>query len=226
VAVWSVIPQQILGRQAASGKRGPAGFEGWKDMTATVRGIVIALCAVSASQSDSGFSTALEPGEGAGPVTLSTGREELSAIFADSVLTDTLVHLGEGYYGRGTEIMEGTDLHLRVVWADEKAARPDRITALGPGWTAPGGVRVGMTLREVEELAGPFRIYGFGWDYGGTADMTGTPLEDLLLRFRLREGADLQEAGVWGDRLFDSDHPGMRSLNPVLRSMTVSSEED
>jgi len=195
-------------------------------MTAAASGILMVLMAASVSMpSDSGFSTEMVPGVGAGPVTLSISREELAGLFADSVLEDTLVHLGEGYYSPGTEAMAGTDLHLSVVWHDGDASRPDRITALGPGWTAPEGVRVGMTLREVEELAGHFRISGFGWDYGGTADMAGTPLEGLLLRFRPPDGADLVEAEVMGGCFFDSDHSGMRSVNPVLQSISVLSEE-
>jgi len=195
-------------------------------MTAAASAILMALMAASASMpSDSGFSTELVPGVGAGPVTLSASPEALADIFADSVLADTLVHIGEGSYSPGTEIMAGTDLHLSVIWGDGDPSGPRRITALGPGWTAPGGVRVGMTLREVEERAGPFRIAGFGWDYGGTADMTGTPLEGLLLRFRPPDGADLVEAEVMGGCFFESDHPGMQSVDPVLQSISVLSEE-
>ena len=195
-------------------------------MTAAASAILMVLMAASASMTpDSGFSTELVPGMGAGPVTLSVSREELDGLFADSVLEDTLVHLGEGYYSPGTEIMAGTDLHLSVVWRDGDTSRPDRIRGLGRGWSAPEGVRVGMTLQEVEELAGPFRIAGFGWDYGGAADMDGTPLEGLLLRFRPPDGAHLVEAEVMGGCFFDSDHPGMQSVNPVLQSISVLSEE-
>lgn len=195
-------------------------------MTAAASAILMVLMAASASMPpDSGFSTELVPGMGCGAVTLCTSREELAGLFADSVLEDTLIHLGEGYYSPGSEIMAGTDLHLSVVWRDGDASRPDRITALGPGWSAPEGVRVGMTLQEVEELAGPFRVAGFGWDYGGAADMAGTPLEGLLLRFRLPDGADMREAEVMGDCMFDSGDPGMQSVNPVLQSISVPSEE-
>ncbi len=188
-------------------------------MTATASGMLIVLCTVYASRPDYGFSTAVEPAAGAGPVTLSTGRDELGAIFGDSALADTSVHMGEGYFKSGTEVLPGTDLHLRIVWSEDGGS--DRITALGSDWTAPGGVTTGMTLREVEELAGPFRISGFGWDYGGTADMSGTPLEGLLLRFRPPDGAELLEAEVLGDCFFDSGHSGMQSMNPVLKSISI-----
>lgn len=184
-------------------------------------GVVCVSCALGTG--NSGFSTDLVPAVGAGPVTLSTVRNELAAIFGDSTLADTSVHMGEGYFKSGTEVLSGTDLHLRIVWSEDGG--PDRITALGSAWTAPEGVTTGMTLGEVEELAGPFRISGFGWDYGGTAHMAGTPLEGLLLRFRPPDGAELVEAEVLGDCLFDSDHPGMRSVNPVLKSISVLSEE-
>ncbi len=65
-------------------------------------------------------------------------------------------------------------------------------------WRTTHGIRRGMTLAEIEALNGrPFKLYGFGFDYGGTTlDWNGGSLDKqaggctLTLRFTMREGAD------------------------------------
>jgi hypothetical protein len=166
------------------------------------------------------------PGLSVGPVSISSDRGELVDVFGEPALTDTMIHMGEGTYEGGTIVLPGTELELSVVWADASMSRADRITARGSAWTAPGGVTTGMTLREVADRVGEFRLTGFAWDYGGTADMEGTDLDDLLLRFRLPEDASLEGSTVVGDEWFPSDHPGMREANPVLATITVMDTEE
>lgn len=169
-------------------------------------------------------STEVVPGHSVGPVSLSSDRSELAEVFGEPALSDTMIHMGEGTYRTGTRALTGTTMALSVVWAEESMQRPERITALGSAWTAPGGVTTGMTLREVADRVGEFRLTGFGWDYGGTADMAETDLEGLLLRFRLPE--DRAVTGVLsGDSWFASDHPAMVEANPVLASIMVTDSE-
>ena len=80
-----------------------------------------------------------------------------------------------------------------------------------------------MTLDQIEALNGrPFKLYGFGFDYGGTTlDWNGGALATqaggctLTLRFTMREGAD--NAAVYvGEQSFMSDDDGMRKAAPVV----------
>ena len=60
---------------------------------------------------------------------------------------------------------------IEVLWIDEKARRnPAEIrTGVESQWRTEHGIRRGMTLAEIEALNGrPFKLYGFGFDYGGT----------------------------------------------------------
>ena len=86
-----------------------------------------------------------------------------------------------------------------------------------------------MTLGEIEALNGrPFRLYGFGFDYGGTTlDWNGGALATqaggctLTLRFMMREGAD-NEAVYGGERSFMSNDEGMRKAAPVVDAVGLS----
>ncbi len=106
---------------------------------------------------------------------------------------------------------------IEVLWIDEKRRRnPSEIrTGVDSTWRTAHGIRRGMTLGEIEALNGrPFRLYGFGFDYGGTTlDWNGGALATqaggctLTLRFTMREGAD--NAAVYGgEQSFMSDDEG------------------
>ena len=114
---------------------------------------------------------------------------------------------------------------IEVLWIDEKRRRnPSEIrTGVDSTWRTEHGIRRGMTLGEIEALNGrPFRLYGFGFDYGGTTlDWNGGALATqaggctLTLRFTMREGAD--NAAVYGgEQSFMSDDEGMRKAAPVV----------
>ncbi|MCL4855122.1 MAG: hypothetical protein KJZ78_27485, partial [Bryobacteraceae bacterium] len=114
---------------------------------------------------------------------------------------------------------------IEVLWIDEKRRRnPAEIrTGVESQWRTAQGIRRGMSLADIEARNGrPFKLYGFGFDYGGTTlDWKGGTLATqaggctLTLRFMMREGAD--NAAIYGEeRSFMSDDNGMRKAAPVV----------
>ncbi len=132
---------------------------------------------------------------------------------------------------------------LEIVWEDEEArAKPSMIRIFSgwdeasgaeivPVWVAPGGVKIGQTLAEVEALNGkPFKVSGFGWDYGGmTMGWEGGKLDtaeprcDLSLFFSPR--ADFGES-VSGDITLSSDDPALRASDPVVMMLSITYRRD
>ncbi|MGE3991015.1 MAG: hypothetical protein AB7F49_24110 [Pseudorhodoplanes sp.] len=114
---------------------------------------------------------------------------------------------------------------IEVLWIDEtRLRRASEIrTGVESQWRTEHGIRRGMTLAEIEALNGrPFRLYGFGFDYGGTTlDWNGGALDKqaggctLTLRFMMREGAD-NAAVHGGEQDFMSDSEAMRKAAPVV----------
>lgn len=69
---------------------------------------------------------------------------------------------------------------MTFAWWDEENYADLANVDLPPKAVAPGGVRQGMTIADVEALnGGPFEISGFGWDYGGYANLEGGDLSGL-----------------------------------------------
>ena len=87
------------------------------------------------------------------------------------------------------KLFAGTDRELVLTWDpnnDKKQVVFD-ISVVGKAWKFDNGLKAGMTVEEVEKINGkPFKIAGFGWDYGGYASFEGGKLEGKVsIRFNL-----------------------------------------
>jgi hypothetical protein len=89
---------------------------------------------------------------------------------AENVVTGELpgpegtTYIGTTVYG------DDPDRAMVFSWYDEENHAGLSGVQLAPSQIGPGGVRVGMSVAEVEAINGePFTISGFWWDYGGYA---------------------------------------------------------
>ncbi|MDB5542620.1 MAG: hypothetical protein JWQ89_4347 [Devosia sp.] len=113
-------------------------------------------------------------------------------------------------------------------WDEEKHERLAYVT-VPPGDTAPGGLKKGLTVKEVEALnGGPFQLYGFFWDYGGSASFEGGKLGDLpggcVVSARFATGdypADLNVDAISGDQQISSSEPLLEKVDARIDTVTV-----
>ena len=113
-------------------------------------------------------------------------------------------------------------------WDEEKHERVAYFT-VPPGDTAPGGLRKGLTVKEVEALnGGPFQLYGFFWDYGGAAVFDGGKLEaaadacSVSVRFAVGEyPPDLNVDAISGDTQISSSEPLLEKVDARVDTVTV-----
>lgn len=162
----------------------------------------------------------------------------LKKILGASNVRSEPIQLGEGETAPGS-VVYPTDRSRRieVLWGDVKGKRnPAMIRFQGKGWRTAEGITVGMPLRTIEKYnRRPFRIMGFGWDYGGTT--TGWRLGEidrrsdsrcaLSLIFDVDYSFDTDEyrarvQSVSGDTEFSSGHPSMQRINPKVIQIRLS----
>lgn len=95
----------------------------------------------------------------------------LRAHYGDANVVTGTVYGPEGMEMLGTSFYPGEEgRSVEVLWYDEEALAYPASVTLPAGVIAPNGVRLGMTIDEVEALNGqPFKLGGFWWDYGGYA---------------------------------------------------------
>ncbi len=159
-----------------------------------------------------------------GPFAKDSDHKRLVTSFGKSnVSRDTVYVEGDGFPA-SIVFPKEPDRRLEVLWWNEKARRrPATIQADGAGWVGPRGIRVGMTLGEVEALNGkPFTLLGFGWDFGGRiSEWKGGAFDNLpgscqLIVF-FSEEQNVDEAAslkVAGDREFISNQNEMKAVKP------------
>jgi hypothetical protein len=167
----------------------------------------------------------------AGPFAADSSERRLIETFGrDNVVTGE-VPGPEGSTVLATTLFPDDDTRrIEIGWWNEKDHADPAYITVPDGVTAPGGVRSGQTVAEVEELNGePFKMSGFQWDYSGAASFQSGRLAELpggcslLLRFapteELPEGVD--PTPVLGDVLVASDNETLLRMAPVVASIRL-----
>ncbi|MDB6079984.1 MAG: hypothetical protein JWO82_3731 [Akkermansiaceae bacterium] len=129
---------------------------------------------------------------------------------------------GEGSTIPGAVLFKGTDREIQVVFnpdGEEKEILEVRI--IGKGWKIPGGLNRGMSLEGVQKVnEKPYKVAGFGWDYGGYADFSGGKLEGKI-SVRFKPGAKEYGESLAGDRLISSEDAALKKINPTVEELSV-----
>lgn len=175
------------------------------------------------------FDPVMIPGESVGPITAQTSHSDLAKLFDSARLTDVEALIGEGFTQPGTRVDLGENRSFTVIWADASRTQVAEVRELGSAWHTPEGIQAGMSMAELEQVLGPFQLYGFAWDYGGTVKLEGTRLAryeaQLIVRLQPSQ-ADAHQTEAFrkviGDGLFASNHRSFETMNPVVDEIVVS----
>lgn len=177
--------------------------------------------------------------DGIGPITRRTSEQDLILQLGPEAVIRDSIYLGEGESELGTILFRGDSLRqLQISWVDWSEARrtPREILLRGRAsvWRTREGVTLGTSLRDLEALnRRPFRLSGWGWDYGGQ-DCTweggrlGAPLTGVRLRLgegRLSDLPEAEEHELQGDSCRSSSLRSMQRLNPVVVEIRVRFEQ-
>jgi len=141
--------------------------------------------------------------------------------------------------GSGTKVMAsvlfGKDAARRLeVWWSKPASRSDTHLIVINGqsnWSAPGAVRLGLTLPDLERLNGrPFTVAGFdasnvatlsNWNGGELATLPGGCKVGISLRPAQTASASALRA-LPADRAFPSTDAALRAVNPTVSEILVA----
>lgn len=144
------------------------------------------------------------------------------------------VEVTSGVLTKATVIFDDDPTRRVVIyWKDDKArARPASISIEAPStWTGPGGVRNGLSLKELEKLNGEtFSITGFGGIGGGEVSKLSGPFVNLAgdctLKIRFEPGIASplppRFAAVTGDQLIVSKNLLLRRVRPQVLQWSLN----
>ena len=121
---------------------------------------------------------------------------------------------------------------LEVWWANPTARSQTYLIVINgqSAWTGPGGMKLGLTLAQLEKLNHkPFKVKGFDktgvasvsdWDGGVLSALPGGCKSGLSLRADPKAPADALGA-VTADKEFTSSDPILRALKPSVSEILI-----
>ncbi|ABA22514.1 conserved hypothetical protein [Trichormus variabilis ATCC 29413] len=174
--------------------------------------------------------TLIVPGERVGPVTRKTTRRDLAKTFGASRLVDKTIAGAEGIGSfAATQVNLSRGRSFLVVWSDKTRTKPSDVRELGSAWKTREGIGVGTPWSELRNKLGNFKLYGLGWDYGGTVLLESSKLSryqgKLLVRVDAATNAserypkDYQ--AVLGDSTFSSSDRHWKPLGMKVSQLIV-----
>ncbi len=119
------------------------------------------------------------------------------------------------------------------VWWSNPANRSDTYLIVIGGqstWSAPGGMRLGLSLMQLEKLnRKPFKLKGFDkdgvatvsdWDGGALATLTGGCKSGVSLRADKKAAADAVSA-LTADKEYSSADQALRAVKPTVSEILI-----
>lgn len=121
---------------------------------------------------------------------------------------------------------------LEIWWANAAARNQTYLIVINgkSTWTAPGGMKLGLTLAQLEKLNHkPFKLKGFDkdgtttvsdWDGGLLATLAGGCKSGMSLQADPKAPSD-EVAALAADKEYSSSDPAMRAVKPVVSEILI-----
>jgi hypothetical protein len=181
------------------------------------------------------------PGKRVGPINASTTRADLVRLFGAANVTEGETSIADTGPLKCTRVFEKhADTTLTILWAENKRFKQLEAIILceqaadnACRWRMADGTGFGTTLKTLEKMNGrPFKINGFGWDYGGAVtsweggrlEAWQTPCGNVALSLNPTEAATQSPdyRKVMGEAEFLSSTPSLQRLDPRISSIQFS----
>jgi hypothetical protein len=206
-------------------------------MRSTTLALGLALVLLMASLAAGGGTTAIarlviNPGGGAGDLTARTSEAQLVKRFGRRSVLRTSVLIGQGEQEPGTVLFPRDPRQtIEILWKSQSARvspKHARVRGDESVWIVGPGVRLGLTLQELEVLNGAaFTLTGFGDTYEGTVLSWNRGALDVALGAASRVAVRLAPAPT--ERAAAADFIGtrevrseaMRELNPRVYEIAI-----
>jgi hypothetical protein len=167
-----------------------------------------------------------------GAFTKDSSNLKLAMVFDSRNVTYTDVDFNGSKVGASILFPKDPKRRLEIWWSNP-ANRSGIYLILINGqstWSAPGGMRLGLTLAELEKLNHkPFKLKGFNkdkvatvsdWDGGALATLTGGCKSGLSMQADAKAPADAVSAFP-ADHEYSSDDPALRAVKPTVSEILI-----
>jgi hypothetical protein len=158
---------------------------------------------------------------------------KLGMAFDSKNITSTNVEASDGSEVPASVLFPNDPKRRLEVWWSRPSSRSGiHLIVIGgqSTWTAPGGLRLGQTLEQVEKLNHkPFKLKGFDkdgiatasdWDGGALATVVGACNVGLSLRADANASAE-KIGALSADEEYSSSDPAIRDTKPTISEILI-----
>jgi hypothetical protein len=202
---------------------------------------IVAVALLAAPAAAQKIDWLIVPGQRVGPVTANTTRADLDAIFGKENVQERNLERNGGPEAATVVFPTDPSAALAITWDRE---RPSAIricfgTQSGPcRWRTASGIRIGMSLRELDRLNGKsFQVDGFNLEQGKVSSWRHGALEEDpaacghlvvgLAPAAMIDGRSMSkdESGLWkqlqGEKPYSSSYLPLQELNTTVSALTL-----
>ena len=166
--------------------------------------------------------TSVVPGRRVGAITAYSSLAVLKAMYGSANIIPKMQPLPSGDTAPGVRLFAGTDRQLDLVWEEDggREKRLAEVRIVGKAWALENGVKIGLTVSEVEKIIGkPVRITGA--EGGPMAEIDGGAT-GAGFGLRFTPGASIEHKGRSGGKkkgeVEGEEHtPGATVVEIVIR---------
>jgi hypothetical protein len=168
-----------------------------------------------------------------GPFARDSSHLKLAMFFESKNITFTEVEASGGIKVPASVLFPKDPKRRLEVWWSNITARKDlQLIVIGgqSTWVAPGGLRLGQTLEQVEKLNHkPFKLKGFDkdgiatgsdWDGGALATVAGGCKPGISLRADAKASAE-KIGALSADEEYSSSDPAIRAAKPTVSEILI-----
>ncbi len=160
-------------------------------------------------------------GERVGPIEKGMTLFGLKTLFGADKVKPTKIPGPEGTELEGVRLFAGTAREVEILF-DEESQEKEIIDVriIGKGWKFTNGLKLGMSIAEVEKSNGKaYQVSGFDWDYGGYANFEGGKMEGKVsVRFSPTGETD---PSLSGEKQIPSTDKKLRSAKVKVTEISV-----
>jgi hypothetical protein len=166
-----------------------------------------------------------------GPFAQDSGMLALAVVFGSENMIFTEEKVQDSQVGVTVMYPKDPKRRLEVWWQNPNRTGLYLIDIAGKsGWTGPDGLRLGLTLPQLEKLNHkPFKLKGFdnagvatvsNWDDGALAALPGGCKPSVSLRADPKASKDAV-SGISADREFSSADPTISAVKPTVSEILI-----
>jgi len=160
-------------------------------------------------------------GERVGPIEKGMTLFGLKTLLGASKVKPVKLPGPEGTELDGVKLFAGTDRELEILFDEESQEKEiSDVRIIGKGWKFTNGLKLGMSIAEVEKVNGkPYEVSGFDWDYGGYANFEGGKME-AKASVRFSPTGEINKS-LSGDKQIPSTDKKLRAAKVTVTEISV-----